>query len=174
MGYPGRVMSDRSSGPEFGLLLRLAHQRAARQFSQALTPMGIEGKHVGVLMTLARLGPASQSRLIGELQSEKTAMMRTVDALEHQGLVRRRPVPGDRRARTIELTDKGRRHLTDAIKIAQRVTDDLLACLTPAEREHLRDLLARFVAADSPVLTAPTVIPPQPTPDQQETSAPDA
>lgn len=166
--YPGRVMSDRSSEPEFGLLLRLAHQRATRQFGQALTPLDIEGKHVGVLMTLARLGPASQSRLIGELQSEKTSMMRTVDALERQGLVRRRPVPGDRRTRTIELTDKGRRRLADASEIAQRVTDDLLACFTSAEREHLRDLLARFVAAGSPDLPVPTVIPPQSTPDRTD------
>lgn len=63
------MTSERTVGPEMGLLLRLAHQRAAREFTRALASLGIEGKHFGVLTTLARLGPASQTRLIGDRKS---------------------------------------------------------------------------------------------------------
>jgi MarR family transcriptional regulator, lower aerobic nicotinate degradation pathway regulator len=143
------MMADRSVGPEVGLLLRLAHQRASREFSRELAPLEIEGKHFGVLMTLARLGPASQTRLIGELGSDKTAMTRTVDALERQGLVVRRPAPNDRRARTVELTPQGRSRLAEASEVAKRVSADLLACLSAEEQATLHGLLARFVAADS-------------------------
>lgn len=143
-----------------GLLLRLAHQRAAREFTRALASLGIEGRHFGVLTTLARLGPASQTRLIGELGSEKTAMMRTVDALEQQGLVVRRPVPGDRRARTVELTPQGRKRMAQASEIAQEVSAELLACFTDAEQATLRDLLVRFIAVDSPGFTVPSIVSP--------------
>ncbi|MEU8196555.1 MarR family transcriptional regulator [Microbispora amethystogenes] len=156
------MTSETSVGPEVGLLLRLAHQHAAREFTRALSPLGIEGRHFGVLTTLARLGPASQSRLTGELGSDKTAMMRTVDVLEQQGLVVRRPVPGDRRARTVELTSEGRRLLAQASEIAQRVSADLLGGFTPEEQRAFRTLLVRFVALGTPGFTVPDVVGPDP------------
>jgi MarR family transcriptional regulator, lower aerobic nicotinate degradation pathway regulator len=134
-------------GPELGLLLRLAHQRAAKAFSEALQPLGLEGRHVGVLMTLARLGPSTQSQLIAELGSDKSSMVRTVDDLEHRGLAARRPVPGDRRARSVDLTTTGRERLASATTIAQHVGDDLFGCLTGREQATLRELLSRIVAA---------------------------
>jgi len=142
------VTHDLPPRPQIGLLLRLAHQRAAKAFSQALQPLDIEGRHFGVLTTLARLGPATQAQLIVELKSDKSTMMRTVDDLEQLGLVERRPVPGDRRAKTIALTDSGRQRVAAARDVAEQVADELLTCLSPAEQESLRTLLARFVAAD--------------------------
>jgi DNA-binding MarR family transcriptional regulator len=129
-----------------GLLLRLAHQRAAKAFSEALQPLGIEGRHVGVLMTLARLGPLTQSQLIAELGSDKSSMVRAVDDLERLGLGVRRLVPGDRRARAVELTATGRERLVAARAIAEKVGEDLFGCLTEQEQATLRDLLSRFVA----------------------------
>jgi DNA-binding MarR family transcriptional regulator len=129
-----------------GLLLRLAHQRAAKAFSEALQPLGIEGRHVGVLMTLARLGPLTQSQLIAELGSDKSSMVRTVDDLERLGLGVRQPVPSDRRARTVELTATGRERLVSARTIAEQVGEDLFGCLSDQEQATLRELLSRFVA----------------------------
>lgn len=139
-----------SSQPEIGLLLRLAHQRAAKAFSEALQPLGIEGRHFGVLTTLARLGPLTQSQLIAELHGDKSSMVRTVDELERLGLAERRPVPGDRRARTVELTATGRERLAAARMVAQHVTADLFGCLTDQEQTTLRELLRRFVDAGAP------------------------
>jgi DNA-binding MarR family transcriptional regulator len=136
-----------SSQPELGLLLRLAHQRAAKAFSEALRGLNIEGRHYGVLLTLARSGPLTQSQLIGELNSDKSSMVRAVDDLEQLGLAVRRPVPGDRRARTVELTAAGRTRLASARAVAEQVTSDLFGILTDREQTTLRELLARFVAA---------------------------
>jgi DNA-binding MarR family transcriptional regulator len=136
--------------PQLGLLLRLAHQRAAKAFSQALEPLGIESKHFGVLMTLGRLGPSPQARLIAELGSDKSTMQRTVDDLEARGLVQRRPVPDDRRSHTVGLTAKGRQQTAAASEIAGRVGDELFAGLTAAEQRTLQELLTRFVDGDAP------------------------
>jgi DNA-binding MarR family transcriptional regulator len=133
-------------GPQVGLLLRLAHQRAARTFREALVPLGIDGRLFGVLSALGRLGPSTQARLITELDADKSAMLRTVDDLEQRGLVERQSVPGDRRARIITLTAAGQECVTAAEQTAKKASATLFATMDPDELVTLRDMLARFVA----------------------------
>jgi MarR family 2-MHQ and catechol resistance regulon transcriptional repressor len=60
-----------------------------------------------------------------------------VDQLEERGLVRRKPVEGDRRRVRIELTPLGRRAIQKAFpKHARRVVKELSA-LSAAEQEQL-------------------------------------
>ena len=132
-------------GVEIGQLLASAHKRAARTFAESLTPLGIDGRLFGVLTTLGRLGPATQARLVTELDGDKSTMMRTVDELEELGLAVRQAVPGDRRARAVALTDEGREVLTAARLTADRVAGQLFAGLSDADRVALRDLLAAFI-----------------------------
>jgi len=139
------VSDTATIGPQIGQLLRLAHQRAAKTFAEALAPLGIDGRLYGVLSALGRLGPATQARLITELDSDKSAMLRTVDELELRRFVVREPVPGDRRARTITLTDDGRRCLADAERIAQQASEEMFGWMSGEDRTVLRDLLASFV-----------------------------
>ena len=136
-------------GPEIGRLLALAHKQAARAFAEALEPLDLDGRLFGVMTALARLGPMTQARLIVELNSDKSTMLRTVDDLERRGLAERRPVPGDRRARTVALTPAGRARLTAGTEVAHRVAADLFGGMTTTEQTALRDLLARFVHGGS-------------------------
>jgi DNA-binding MarR family transcriptional regulator len=99
-----------------------------------------------VLSALGRLGPSTQARLITELDADKSAMLRTVDDLEQRDLVERRLVPGDRRARTIALTEAGRQCLAAAEQTARDTAATLFGSMDPAELAALRDTLARFVA----------------------------
>jgi DNA-binding MarR family transcriptional regulator len=132
-------------GPQIGQLLRLAHQRAARAFAQALAPLEIDGRLFGVLSALGRLGPATQATLVTALDTDKSAMLRTVDDLEQRGFVERQPVPGDRRARVIVLTPAGRECLAAAEKIARQAAADLFSAMSADEMATMRDTLARFV-----------------------------
>jgi DNA-binding MarR family transcriptional regulator len=137
-----------SPAAEVGLLLRLAQRRAARTFSAALAPLGIEGKHFGVLLELARGGSGSQRELIERTGGDKSSMVRIVDELERRGLAERQPAEGDRRAYAVRLTPAGRELFAEARRIADGVGTHLVAGLTPTEQDSLRDLLRRFVAAD--------------------------
>ncbi|GAA1639586.1 MarR family winged helix-turn-helix transcriptional regulator [Actinoplanes couchii] len=74
------------------------------------------------MSTIARVGPVTQARLISELHSDKSVMLRAVDDLERLVLATREPVPNDRRARVVVLTDAGRDRLAAATEIADRVT----------------------------------------------------
>jgi DNA-binding MarR family transcriptional regulator len=136
-------------GPQIGQLLRLAHQRAARTFAEALAPLGIDGRIFGVLSAVARLGPATQAQLVSALDTDKSAMLRTVDDLEHRGFVERQLVPGDRRARIIALTEEGRQCLAAAEEIARKAATEMFGSMSIDELTTLRDTLSRFVTRPS-------------------------
>jgi DNA-binding MarR family transcriptional regulator len=128
-----------------GFLLRQAHQRAAAAFAAELEPLGISGRHFAVLHTLNRRGPLSQRELVDSVASDKASMVRIVDDLEAEGMAVRRPAPGDRRVRSVEITDHGRKTVEEAERTARLVTARLLAHLTPKKREQLTALLAEFI-----------------------------
>lgn len=143
-------MTPEPAGAPYALgpLLRRAHSRAARAFSEALAPLGIEGRHFGVLAALAD-GPRTQRDLVEDVGSDRVSMMRVVDDLEARELAIRRAVPGDRRLRAVELTDHGREVLRAAEMTARATSDALLAHLEPHERSALVALLAGFVDRSS-------------------------
>jgi DNA-binding MarR family transcriptional regulator len=126
------------------MLLRRAHSRAARTVNGALRPIGIEGRHLGVLLTLARSGPLSQTQLVEALGSEKSQMVRTVDDLERRGAVARRPDPVDRRAHLVELTGAGQELLAGARKRADDAAGQIFAGLGEDELQVLHALLTRI------------------------------
>jgi MarR family transcriptional regulator, lower aerobic nicotinate degradation pathway regulator len=149
VGPPAEPSSEPPAGAPapapLGLLLRVAHRRAARAATEALRPLGIEGRHMGVLLTLSRRGGAeSQSGLIDALGSDKSAMVRTIDDLEQLGAAVRRTDPQDRRARVVELTDEGRELLARAAPLARAAADDVFGSLTEDEQRMLERLLSRI------------------------------
>lgn len=125
-------------------MLRMAHRRAARAATEALDPLHVEGRHLGVLITLTRRGPLTQTQLVQALGSEKSAMVRTLDDLETLDAVTRRAAPADRRARIVTLTDTGRHLLRQAQPLAAQAARNVFGCLTEDEQQVLHQILARL------------------------------
>jgi DNA-binding MarR family transcriptional regulator len=132
---------------QIGPLLRQAQRRTARAFAAALQPLGIEGRHFGVLFQLDLYGPLSQRRLMDLTGEDRSAMVRTIDDLERLGLAIRGPDAVDRRANAVELTQAGRQLRGQAGAIAEQVAADLLDVFTPEERGALFVLLERLAAS---------------------------
>jgi DNA-binding MarR family transcriptional regulator len=132
-----------------GPLLRQAQRHSARNFAAALQPLGIEGRHYGVLYHLDLFGPLSQRRLMDLTGEDKSSMVRTIDDLEGLGLAVRRPDPNDRRAHAVELTKHGRQVCAKAAAIGDGVARNMLAAFTSKECDTLLDLLERFVINSS-------------------------
>ncbi|XVV33105.1 MarR family winged helix-turn-helix transcriptional regulator [Streptomyces sp. CA-100214] len=80
--------------------------------SEALRPLGIELRHFAVLIVLVDRGPTVQRDLAAATGTDKAGIMRVVDDLERRNLAVRKAVPGDRRARSVEITPKGWRSST--------------------------------------------------------------
>ncbi|MEV5959158.1 MarR family transcriptional regulator [Streptomyces sp. NPDC051987] len=127
-----------------GLLLRRAHWRVAGVMTEALRPLGIELRHFAVLLVLVDRGPTVQRDLGPATGSDKAGVMRVVDDLERMGLAVRKPVPGDRRVRSVEITPRGVELFDAAHVAAQPRAEGLVAGLEPAERAQLTALLTRF------------------------------
>ncbi len=144
------VAARATDGPEdgspfaLGLLLRQAHARAGAVMSEALRPLGIELRHFSVLIVLVNQGPTLQRDLVAVAGSDKAGIMRIVDDLERTGLAVRQAVPGDRRARSVEITPQGIELFDAAHDAAAPLADGLVAGLEPGEPEQLVRLLTKL------------------------------
>lgn len=65
------------------------------------------------------------------------------DQLAAEGLVERKPLPGDRRAALVRLTPAGRKTFERMARVHEGWIIDLLAGLTPGERARLHELLGK-------------------------------
>jgi MarR family transcriptional regulator, lower aerobic nicotinate degradation pathway regulator len=101
--------------------------------------------HYVLLAALDEVGSASQAELSRRTTIDRSDMVATVNELAERGLVQRAPDPTDRRRNVVTLTDAGHRHLRKLDTLLAKVQDDLLAPLSPDEREQLVHLLTRVV-----------------------------
>jgi DNA-binding MarR family transcriptional regulator len=131
-----------------GFVLVRASAGMTRLGAETLAPLGIDGRHYGVLAVLAELGPVSQQTLADILAVDRSTMVGFVDELEETGHARRTRNPSDRRAYAIELTESGARAQREAAELLEGCERHYLDPLTAAERRMLLDLLERLVARD--------------------------
>ena len=77
------------------------------------------------------------------------SMGELVDDLEVKGYVERRPDPGDRRAKRIHLTDRGRKNASVAKRATADVEDHLVELLGRQRYRLLRRTLEDIIAAET-------------------------
>src|SRR5262245_38261371 len=135
------MSSDRGPGPELSRRLGYLFKHAALHLQElhahALSPFGIDGRELGVLLVLAGHEPASQQQAAQRLGVDRTTMVALIDTLEDKGLVFRRPHAQDRRRNVIDLTDHGQDTLRRAIRASDDAERKLLAPLRPQDRARL-------------------------------------
>src|SRR5438105_6847070 len=125
----------------FGLFERVMQPYFAR--------FGISGAQWGVLRHLSEAERQGQPALRGAELSERLlirppSVTGVVDRLAQAGLVVRLDSPRDQRAKPIQLTDRGRRLVARILHAHAGQTAAVTAGLTPAEQEHLQQLLGRW------------------------------
>jgi DNA-binding MarR family transcriptional regulator len=126
-------------------LLKHAQLRMAELTTKALTPCGIDGRELGVLLALAGGEPTSQQQAAQRLAIDRTTMVAMLDTLEAKGLVSRHPDADDRRRNVVELTGTGRDTLRQATKASDDAERAFLAPLSPQAAQHLRESLRIIV-----------------------------
>lgn len=90
-------------------------------------------------------GPRGMAELARVLGVEKAALTGLMDRVERRGLARRCPVPGDRRALQVVLTDEGRAAAAAFHRAVGVELDRFLAPLSPRDREHFGTTMAGIV-----------------------------
>jgi MarR family transcriptional regulator, transcriptional regulator for hemolysin len=124
------------------LLARASHALMTES-TAALEGSGISPREHAVLAT-AMSGAHTQIELARVVGLDKTTMVVTVDALEAAGLAERRPSSTDRRARVVAVTKAGERKVREAEAVLERVREDVLGGLDPAERKAFLSALGQL------------------------------
>ena len=120
---------------------RLAHPL----LTGTLATAGSRGYHYRLLAALAEFGPASQASLGRHAGMDRSDVAVAVNELTARGLAERAPDPADRRRNVISITPAGTAHLRRLDELLAGVQDELLAPLSPAERQQLIRLLNRIL-----------------------------
>ena len=126
-------------------LLTQTANHAHRLVADGFSSVGARGYHYRLLATLEEFGPASQAALGRRSGIHVSDMVATSNELAERTLVERAPDPSDRRRNIISLTAAGRRQLRRLEKRLAECQDELLAPLSPEERQRLTGLLSRLL-----------------------------
>ncbi|MFG2088717.1 MULTISPECIES: MarR family winged helix-turn-helix transcriptional regulator [unclassified Spirillospora] len=126
-------------------LINLASAHSHRLVSDGFAAAGARGYHYRLLAALDENGPSSQAALGRRTGIDRSDVVAALNELAGKNLVERSPDPSDRRRNVITLTPDGSRHLNELQEVVDQVQDDLLAALTPSERDQLTDLLTRVI-----------------------------
>ncbi len=101
--------------------------------------------HYAVLASLQEYGPGSQAELSKRSGIHRSDMVGVLNELAERGLVERVPDPEDRRRNVITISTFGRRHLSLLDETLDDLDGELLAPLSPSERDQLVRLLTRLL-----------------------------
>jgi DNA-binding MarR family transcriptional regulator len=148
-------MGDEMRTCELGsmvLLTRLAKQVYRRSNEELL------GIHMRLVMALSYLRDhdgAPQQELAEALCMDANNVVLLLNELEDLGHVARRRDPNDRRRHRVELTDTGRRALSNAERAQETIEDEVLQALDADDRATLWRLLTRALKGAEPETSEP-------------------
>ncbi|GAA3436529.1 MarR family winged helix-turn-helix transcriptional regulator [Kutzneria kofuensis] len=128
--------------------------RAAQRMGAAMERHALEAGSIGirgqlVLSALLEGRQHTQLALGNRLGLDKTTMTSTLDRMEQQELIVRRPDPRDRRVRIPELTEKGRQ-VQAAVRLELELVERaVLEGLSAEEEAVLRRVLLRLAVPEA-------------------------
>jgi len=129
-------------------LVRRAHQRGAHLFTQNVRHPNLSVTQFVTLVTLLKTGPLAQSQL-GRLTSmDPSTTTVVIRKLQQENLIRKARSEEDQRTSVISLSEAGRAVAVEHIPISMAAGDDLLAPLTPIEKDLFRALLRKVLGDD--------------------------
>ncbi|BCG78178.1 MarR family winged helix-turn-helix transcriptional regulator [Mesorhizobium sp. 113-3-3] len=124
----------------------IARDRLAPLFAS----FGLQAGEFDVLATLRRSGSPyvlTPTALYEATMVTSGAMTNRLDRLEKAELILRGPHPNDRRGIVVQLTEKGLALIDEAVTAHVANEHEILAGLTPTEREMLSQLLEKLIGS---------------------------
>jgi len=106
---------------------------------------GFIGPQLGILSLLIRMGALNQMELGQQMRIDKASMVKFLDGLENLGLIKRVNDPHDRRAKLLEVTQKGLKNFQKALREASKIEKDFLKDFNESEIHQFRLLLKKLL-----------------------------
>jgi DNA-binding MarR family transcriptional regulator len=140
-------------------LIRRCHQIALALFLERCAEFDLTPVQYALLKAAEAEPGADQITLAGMAALDRSNAARLAVALEVRGLLRRALDPNDRRVRRLSLTAEGQALLQRAKAAVERVQEDLLTPLKPAERRAFVAALEKIANAHNANSRAPLRLP---------------
>jgi DNA-binding MarR family transcriptional regulator len=126
-------------------LISQVSTHAHRLLTERLATAGARGYHFRLLAALEEFGPASQASLGRRTEMDRSDVAAAVSELAGHKLVRRAADQTDHRRNIITITAAGQAHLRRLDTLLADVQDELLAPLSPGDRQALTGMLTRVL-----------------------------
>lgn len=132
---------------EFVMALRRVTQRWRTRWDAELRDSGQTLGRARALMLLWEAGGGEMQRdLAGQLSVEHPTLVRLLDGLERQGLIRREPVPGHGRANRVVLTEAAAPVVEAVNAASEALRERVLRSIPASDLETALHVLQRIAA----------------------------
>lgn len=125
-------------------LIKKASQLLVKKANELLKSHGITHAYTHFLMELYEQDGLTQSEMHKRIGIEQPTAVRTLDRMERDGLIIRNPSSTDRRAISINLTDKARQYQKIIEQCALELNHIALDTFTDKEKTIINQLMSRL------------------------------
>jgi MarR family 2-MHQ and catechol resistance regulon transcriptional repressor len=125
------------TAPMLWMVLARCHHALQQLVERDIAGLGLCLSDFMVLEALLHKGPLTISEIQAKVLLATGSMTAAVDRVESRGLVVRKAVSGDRRARRLELTPEGQRLIEGAFAEHAQHLEEALSVLTENEKREL-------------------------------------
>lgn len=153
LDYPSWQMVEENPREGFGMTVGEVARQWRILLDARLKPLGLSFSRWAVLVTLHFEGPMSQVELARYIGVEAPSLVRQLDKLEKEGLVRRVQHPADRRIKVVEIDPRAFSICEKVRAMALQLRDEVFECIDePTIRAAhqalltIRDRMARMQA----------------------------
>ena len=127
-----------------GHLIRRAHQRSSAIFMEETRSLGITPVQFCALIVIREHSGIDATRVSELIAFDRATIGNVLARLEVKGLIVRRAGVEDKRTKLLFLTPKGQAIIRKLDAAAGRISERLLAPLSPSDRTLLLKLLAQL------------------------------
>jgi DNA-binding MarR family transcriptional regulator len=154
----GQMPIDAGATAVVATAWRAAQAARSQLERRVLRPEGISWGGFWLLFNLWIWGPMETRALASSMSCARPSVSSLCDTLQRAGLVRRRGDASDRRLVRVELTAAGRTTIEALYPRFNAGEAELVAGLSPEEREQLATLLRRFLHSVRAIDARPGVL----------------
>lgn len=133
-----------ASQDQLGQLLHLVAKSWRQELDRRLKPLRLTRAKWLALILISRNAGVSQRVLAEKMEVGEPAIVALIDRLEKDEFIVRKPVPSDRRARSLTLTAPGKRLISKIEAVVEALRAELLTGFSAAELKTTSEVIAQI------------------------------
>ncbi|CZH15593.1 MarR family transcriptional regulator [Legionella pneumophila serogroup 1] len=126
-------------------LLKKTNRLLIKRANELIKPYAMSHAYTYILMELYIENGLTQSELVQLIEVEQPTLVRTLDRMERDGFITRKPSSMDRRVVHIFLTEKARLLQEKIDECSRILNDEILAGFSEDEKTKLQELTHRVL-----------------------------